>query len=352
MRYKIMVWGLGRVTRILLRSGYLDEAEIIGFIDSDPSTFAYSGGRPTWTPERGLPHLPEVDYVLVPVSNPAARQSIYRQATELGYSDSKLLFVHNSIMRLELGKIHAQDDTALRDISPRFYEEQVQRAANREKGKHLTFSCEADDWDEKRIVGKGILPDDAHYVLDYERFRTFELSALEIQRRGVEGATAELGVYRGVFSRLIHAQMPDRRHYMYDSFQSFRPEEIEDEINRGINNKAFWEGVKDTSAAIAMQGMPAPENCVIRQGFFPESLDEADKEERFAFVSIDVDMEESTYQGLRFFYPRMMPGGFIFMHDYNAPAIRNAVWRYEQDLGKMICGVHLSDCCGTLVIPM
>lgn len=44
MRYKIIVWGLGRVTRTLLRSGYLDEAEIIGFIDSNTSTFAYSGG--------------------------------------------------------------------------------------------------------------------------------------------------------------------------------------------------------------------------------------------------------------------------------------------------------------------
>lgn len=76
-----------------------------------------------------------------------------------------------------------------------------------ERGKHLTFSCEIDERDETRIVGTGALPDDAHYLLDYERFRTLELAVKEIRRLGVPGATAELGVFRGVCSRLIHAQM-------------------------------------------------------------------------------------------------------------------------------------------------
>ncbi len=54
MRYKIIVWGLGRVTRTLLRSGYLDEAEIVGFIDSNTSTFAHSGGEADLDPGAGL----------------------------------------------------------------------------------------------------------------------------------------------------------------------------------------------------------------------------------------------------------------------------------------------------------
>lgn len=103
----------------------------------------------------------------------------------------------------------------------------------------MTFSCEIDERDETRIVGTGALPDDAHYLLDYERFRTLELAVKEIRRLGVPGATAELGVFRGVCSRLIHAQLLERRHYLYDSFQSFRPEEIEDEIRHGVNTKAF-----------------------------------------------------------------------------------------------------------------
>lgn len=349
---KYMVWGLGRSTRTLLASGYLDRSQIVGFIDSDERTFAHSGGAATYTPQEALAHLDEVDAVFIPVSLLAARQSIYRQAIELGYPDEKLVFAHNTILRVELGTIHAQDDAVLKAISPQLYAEQVQHVAMRERGKHLTFSCEIDEHDPDRLVGTGALPDDAHYMLDYERFRTLELAVKEIRRIGVPGATAELGVFRGVCSRLIHAQLPERRHYLFDSFQSFRPEEIEDEIRRGVNTKAFWEGFRDTSVEIVLRGMKSPENCVVRPGFFPESLSEKDGDERFAFVSIDVDMEESTYQGLKFFYPRMEPGGYIFMHDYNAPAIQNAVRRYEKDLGARIRGVHLSDCCGSLVIPM
>lgn len=350
MRY--FIWGLGQATRTLLRSGYIDIAKVAGFIDKDASTYVYSGGTETYIPEEALAHIKDVDYILVLASNLEARQSIYRQAVLLGYPENKLLFIHNDFMELQMEKIHEQDDSILQKIVPRIYAEQKKNAANRERGKHLTYSCEADVWDQDRLVGTGKLADDKYYILDYERFRTFELAASEIRRRNVQGATAELGVFRGTFSKLIHAQFPERRHYMYDSFESFRPDEIEDEIARGVNTKAFWEGFKDTSPEIAMNGMRAPQNCVIRKGFFPDSLAPKDKDERFAFVSIDVDMEESTYQGLRFFYPRMERGGFIFMHDYNAPAIRNAVRRYEKDLEYIIRGVHLSDCCGTLVIPM
>lgn len=350
MRY--FVWGLGLATRTLLRSGYLNKTQIAGFIDKNDSTYVYSGGIDTYTPEEAVSHITDTDYILVMATKLEVRKSIYRQAVLLGYPEARLLFIHNDVMELRLGKIHEQDDSILQELVPRIYAEQKEHIANREKGKHVTYACEADVRDKDRLVGTGKLPDDKHYVLDYERFRTFELAVSEIRRRKVQGATAELGVFRGVFSRLIHAQLPERRHYMYDSFESFRPEEIKNEIARGVNNRAFWEGFKNTSPAIALKGMISPENCVIRKGFFPESLAPEDKDERFAFVSIDVDMEESTYQGLRFFYPRMEKGGFIFMHDYNAPAIRNAVRRYEKELGDIIRGVHLSDCCGTLVIPV
>lgn len=42
MRY--FVWGLGIATRTLLRSGYLNKAQIAGFIDRDTSTYVYLGG--------------------------------------------------------------------------------------------------------------------------------------------------------------------------------------------------------------------------------------------------------------------------------------------------------------------
>ena len=152
-----------------------------------------------------MPHIADVDYILVMPTKLEARKSIYRQAILLGYPEDKLLFVHNDVMELRLGKIHEQDDSILQELVPRIYAEQKEHIANREKGKHVTYACEADVWDKNRFVGTGKLSDDKHYVLDYERFRTFELAVSEIRRRKVRGSTAALGVFRGVFSRLIHA---------------------------------------------------------------------------------------------------------------------------------------------------
>jgi len=43
------------------------------------------------------------------------------------------------------------------------------------------------------------------------------------------------------------------------------------------------------------------------------------EDERFAFVMIDFDRYEPTLAALKFFYSRVSPGGFIFVHDYNSP---------------------------------
>lgn len=70
-----------------------------------------------------MAHIDGVDYVLVTASNLEARQSIYRQAIRLGYPDKKLLFIHNDVMELQLGKIHEQDDSILQELAPRIYAE-------------------------------------------------------------------------------------------------------------------------------------------------------------------------------------------------------------------------------------
>lgn len=138
------------------------------------------GGMDTYTPEGALSHIADVEYILVTATNLEARKSIFKQAVLLGYPEDKLLFVHNEVMELQMGKIHEQNDSILQELVPRIFAEQKIHVANREKGKHVTYACESDVWDKDRLVGTGKLPDDRHYMLDYERFRTFELAASEI----------------------------------------------------------------------------------------------------------------------------------------------------------------------------
>ena len=38
----------------------------------------------------------------------------------------------------------------------------------------------------------------------------------------------------------------------------------------------------------------------------------------FCFVSIDTDLYKPTYVGLSEFYPKLVKGGVIIIHDYNS----------------------------------
>ena len=73
----------------------------------------------------------------------------------------------------------------------------------------LTHRPERDDYDETRLVGKGLFSS-AEYIRDYFRYRTFEFAANEIIENKIGGEIAELGVFRGTFSALINEKFKDR----------------------------------------------------------------------------------------------------------------------------------------------
>ena len=55
------------------------------------------------------------------------------------------------------------------------------------------------------------------------------------------------------------------------------------------------------------------------QGLDSQVLD-ASNDRPWAFVHIDVDQYQSTYDSLAYFYPRMSAGGVIVNDDYGAPS--------------------------------
>lgn len=190
------------------------------------------------------------------------------------------------------------------------------------------------------------------YQHDYFRFRTFELMVNEIDKLSVPGAAAELGVYRGTFAKLINRKFPGRKLYLFDTFASFDEGEFAGEKELGRCEERFIDSFKNTSVQSVLDIMPAPENCVIRQGLFPGTAAGLE-DETYAFVSIDVDLEKSILEGLRYFYPRLNPGGAIFLHDYNnyfLEGVSAAVEAYEAELGETLMKVPLADEGGTLVI--
>lgn len=186
--------------------------------------------------------------------------------------------------------------------------------------------------------------------LDYVRIKTFELLSKEIRERKVEGAVAEVGVFKGEFAQYINAAFPEKKCYLFDTFEGFSEKEAADEVQKGQATGAMIEAFKGTNVKIVMDKMKYPEMVEIRKGIFPGTVNGL--EETFCFVSIDVDFKKSTYDCLCYFYPRMTKGGYIFIHDYNSPlnGIKKAVMEYEKVQGEILRIIPLSDANGTLVI--
>ncbi len=182
---------------------------------------------------------------------------------------------------------------------------------------------------------------------DYVRLSTLELVSFEINNRNLTGNVAELGVYKGKFARYINKYFPNRLLYLFDTFEGFSESDVivEKQGRFSMGDQDFSE----TSVESVLKLMPFPEKCVPIKGFFPHSAKGVD--DTFAFVSLDADLYEPIYSGLQFFYPRLVEGGYIFIHDFNNKNYKGARKAVEEFcIAKHIGFVPISDSGGSAII--
>jgi O-methyltransferase len=187
-----------------------------------------------------------------------------------------------------------------------------------------------------------------HPVLfgEYIRASSLELVSREIHEHSVPGAVAELGVFRGEFARLINIAFPQKKLYLFDTFTGF----AECDLKQDYGTKAAAGTFSNTSIDLVMSKMTFPQNCIVKQGLFPDSASDCNAE-RFCFVSIDADLYTPIYEGLKFFYSRLSPGGYIFVHDYN-----NLAYQGAKRAVRQFCREHklayfpLSDASGSAIL--
>ena len=182
------------------------------------------------------------------------------------------------------------------------------------------------------------------------RLAACRLLAQEIRRRGVAGDVAELGVYQGEFAEELNRLFPERRLYLFDTFSGFD----ERDIGSADGARAKAGQFSDTSAEAVLARMETPGQVVIKKGLFPESLGEMAAERfdgRFALVSLDVDLYRPTMAGLTYFYPRLSPGGYLILDDYNSPQFPGAGQAIREFCDREGLGVvPLPDLHGTAVL--
>lgn len=316
---KIYIWGTGCGAGELLDSG-IEIEKTEGFIDSFPSGKSFMG-KPVFLPEE----LPADDYFIVVASRHSGE--IASKCRELGLDMSRVLFLRNHYVLTDLNSSYKLAGELLGEKTVERLQENVRIVPTPE-------------WTASELL------DEKDLENDWVRISSLVQTARRLE--GLKGAAAELGVYRGDFARCINALMPGRRLYLFDSFEGFDASEAGREGKAG---SGFAEAHKNTSAELVMKRMPHPEKVIIKPGLFPESAEGVN--ESFAFVSLDADLEDSSYAGLLYFYPRLVHGGVIFVHDYGSgtlPGVRAAVERYENVLGKKLHAAVLPDVNGTLMI--
>jgi O-methyltransferase len=92
--------------------------------------------------------------------------------------------------------------------------------------------------------------------------------------------------------------------------------------------------LSDTSLATVQRKLSRWCGVHFHPGFFPDSARALSADLRFRLVHLDVDIRRSNLAALAFFYPRLLPGGQIVIHDYNAhsvPGTKLAVDEFMRD---------------------
>lgn len=75
----------------------------------------------------------------------------------------------------------------------------------------------------------------------------FELTVKELRKRKIKGNVAEAGVFRGEFAQYINDAFPDKKLYLFDTFDGFDANEILNEMKNGNCTRTFVEAYKNTN---------------------------------------------------------------------------------------------------------
>lgn len=342
---KIYIWGTGYHAVEHMNENIYSECEILGFIDNYKTKDVFFD-YPVLTVDEISKNY---DYIVVSIEEPNA---VLQQCEQMGIDTKKVILVYltNVLDECYIEKYKETYDSLRMEI-PKVYELINKIKAESDIKNYVLYTCGYDEIDKERLIGKSSFS--GEYYREYIRYRTFELAAEELRKLEDQNwSVAELGVFRGAFSRLINAKFKDKKLYMFDTFEGFDSEESAKELEMGNCDGEFIKYFSDNNVDRVIKNMPYKDKCIIKKGLFPKTS-EGLENERYGFVSLDVDFGDSTLSGMEYFYPRLIENGYIFVHDYNhvsLQGVKDAIEKYEKKYDIKVKKIPLCDSNGTLVI--
>jgi O-methyltransferase len=195
-------------------------------------------------------------------------------------------------------------------------------------------------------------PTEAETMIGTIRLNNVQQCAIDAMQNRIPGDFVEAGVWRGgaaILMRGVLAAYGDRtrRVWLADSFNGL-PRPNPDQYPSDAGDR-YWESpqlripLEEVKRNFARYGL-LDDRVRFLPGWFKDSLPTAPID-TIAVLRLDADMYESTIQALTSLYPKLAPGGYVIIDDYNALAnCKAAVHDYRKMFGIQdeICTIDWS----------
>jgi hypothetical protein len=181
---------------------------------------------------------------------------------------------------------------------------------------------------------------------DMSRFYFFCLAFDQILKEGLDGHVAELGVYKGNTATILAsiARRLGTTAFLLDTYEGFSQEDLD-----GVDANKRME-FADTSLE-SVRSLVGDNNVSFVKGYFPDSAAQLPENGKYCLVHIDCDLYAPMRSALHYFYDRLVPGGFMLMHDYSSlhwDGAEKAIDEFFADKPESV--IPVPDSAGSVVI--
>jgi O-methyltransferase len=137
----------------------------------------------------------------------------------------------------------------------------------------------------------------------------------------LKGDFIDCGVHTGILSGAVMTwlnfeKMTNKTYYLLDTFEGIPLDQIsEKEFANGVANMNRKYNFGDKTYLDIKEKFKKFSNCKIIKGKVPDTLSQVDSE-RFAYVSIDMNVTVAEIAAAEYLWPKIIPGGIMLLDDY------------------------------------
>ena len=183
-------------------------------------------------------------------------------------------------------------------------------------------------------------------MTSFERLSAIAISMRYLNENKIEGALVECGVWAGGsigLAAFLSQQKGEIRDItLFDTFQGITAPSEDDSLDahEGYENTLLDDGSSSWCAVdlnnvkmnLALTGVEMGRLNFIVGDVSTTLTEKSNIPEKIAFLRLDTDWFQSTYDELTYLYPRLVPGAVVIIDDFGAwEGARSAVTKYFEE---------------------